>query len=91
MNIENLSFAYEYAISECVNKNKIKILKIESLVWGEIDTKEHLEYVVKKVYPRLLKVEEKEKFDEIEKIIIENLKIKKEDSLQFAFYLSSFS
>ena len=79
LNIENLSFAYEYAISECVNKNKIKILKIDSLVWGEIDTKEHLEYVVKKVYPRLLKVEEKEKFDEIEKIIIENLKIKKED------------
>lgn len=79
LNIENLSFAYEYAISKCVNKNKIKILKIDSLVWGEIDTKEHLEYVVKKVYPRLLKVEEKEKFDEIEKIIIENLKIKKED------------
>lgn len=79
LNIENLSFAYEYAISECVNKNKIKILKIDSLLWGEIDTKEHLEYVVKKVYPKLLKVEEKEKFNEIEKIIIENLKIKKED------------
>lgn len=79
LSIENSSFAYEYAISESVNKNKIKILKIDSLVWGEIDTKEHLEYVVKKVYPRLLKVEEKGKFDEIEKIIIENLKIKKEN------------
>ena len=49
-------YDYENAIFDAAKKRKVGYLKIDNLVWGEIDDKNQLERVEKLVLPRLEKI-----------------------------------
>lgn len=55
-------YDYENAIFDVAQKRKVGYLKIENLVWGEIDDKNHLERIKKFILPQLEKDTE-EKID----------------------------
>ncbi len=46
---------YEYAFSQLAQTHRIKIEKIEDLIWAEIDTEDHLKRVQALIYPKLKK------------------------------------
>ena len=48
-------YDYENAIFDAAEKRKVGYLKIENLVWGEIDDKDHLERIKTIVLPKLEK------------------------------------
>ncbi|EKQ51039.1 MULTISPECIES: phosphocholine cytidylyltransferase family protein [unclassified Clostridium] len=53
-------YDYENAIFDAAKKRKVGYLKIDNLVWGEIDDKHHLERIKKTILPKLEKnIEEK--------------------------------
>lgn len=53
-------YDYENAIFDAASKRKVGYLKIENLIWGEIDDKSHLERIKKIILPKLEKnIEEK--------------------------------
>lgn len=74
LNLDNSEFAYEYAISETTSLFKIAIQRVDGLIWGEINNKNQLEYIEDKIYPRLLKVENEQKIEEIKYIFLEEMK-----------------
>ncbi|WP_291255775.1 sugar phosphate nucleotidyltransferase [Fusobacterium sp.] len=74
LNADNSEFAYEYAISETISLFKIAIQRVDGLIWGEINNKNQLEYIEDKIYPRLLKVENEQKIEEIKYIFLEEMK-----------------
>lgn len=51
-------YDYEDAIFDSAKKRKVGYLKIENLVWGEIDDKNHLERIKKSIIPKLEKISE---------------------------------
>jgi choline kinase len=59
-NKKSKKYDYENAIFDAAKRRKIGYLKIENLIWGEVDDKSHLERVQKFILPRLEKnIEEK--------------------------------
>lgn len=52
-------YDYENAIFDAAKERKVGYLKIENLVWGEVDDKSHLERIIKEILPKLEKTEEK--------------------------------
>lgn len=48
-------YDYEDAIFDAAEKRKVGYLKIENLVWGEVDDKNHLERIKKLIIPKLEK------------------------------------
>lgn len=48
-------YDYENAIFDAAKKRKVGYLKIENLIWGEIDDKNHLERIEKIILPKLEK------------------------------------
>ncbi len=48
-------YDYENAIFDVAQKKEVGYLKIESLIWGEIDDKNHLERIKKFILPKLEK------------------------------------
>jgi choline kinase len=48
-------YDYENAIFDAAQKRKVGYLKIENLVWGEIDDKDHLERIKTIILPKLEK------------------------------------
>lgn len=44
---------YERAIADIANNHSVKVLKIDDLVWCEIDNEEHLERANREIFPRL--------------------------------------
>lgn len=58
-------YDYESAIFDAAQKRKVGYLKIENLIWGEIDDKNHLERIKKIILPKLEKnMEEKINYEE---------------------------
>jgi len=49
-------YDYESAIFDAAQKRKVGYLKIENLVWGEIDDKNHLERIKTIILPKLEKI-----------------------------------
>ena len=74
LNIDNKEFAYEYAISDTTFLFKIAIQRVDSLIWGEVNNQNHLKYIEDKIFPRLLKVENEQKIEEIKYIFLEEMK-----------------
>tara|TARA_B100000700_G_scaffold329508_1_gene451467 strand:+ start:2106 stop:2900 length:795 start_codon:yes stop_codon:yes gene_type:complete len=50
-----LNYHYEECISEICSQNKILYLRINDLVWTEIDNQVHYDRAIKYIYPKLLK------------------------------------
>jgi len=46
---------YEECISDICTKNEIPFLRVEDLVWTEIDDQSHYERALKEILPRLIK------------------------------------
>ena len=54
-NKQTKKYDYENAIFDAAQKRKVGYLKIENLVWGEIDDKDHLERIKTIILPKLEK------------------------------------
>lgn len=57
-NKKSKKYDYENAIFDAAEKRKVGYLKIDNLIWGEIDDKSHLERIEKIVLPKLEKAAE---------------------------------
>jgi choline kinase len=58
LNKKSRKYDYEDAIFDAAQKRRVGYLKIENLVWGEIDDKNHLERIKTIVLPKLEKISE---------------------------------
>ncbi|MBC2850932.1 phosphotransferase [Cetobacterium sp. 8H] len=76
LEVKNPYYSYEYAIADIAKKIPLKVLKINELVWGEVDNKEQYQRILREIYPRIKKNEELEKIQEIKKLLISILDIK---------------
>lgn len=79
LKVTNPNYAYEYSLSDISRKSPIKVLKINEFVWGEVDTREQYNRIIKEIYPRIKKNEESEKIEEIKNLLVSTLDIKKLD------------
>ena len=55
----NPKFGYEYCLAELSEKREIGYLKIDGILWSEIDDENQLERVISIIYPEILKKGEK--------------------------------
>lgn len=76
LKVSNAHYSYEYSFSDICEKIKIKCLKINELVWGEVDNKEKLIIAEKKTFPRIKKNESLKEISEIKKLLVGTLGIK---------------
>lgn len=75
LKVENLEYSYEYSIADVAKQETLKVLKINELVWGEIDNKDQYNKVLKEIYPKIKRNESAEKTQEIKKILTSTLNI----------------
>lgn len=76
LKVENPDYSYEYSIADVAREEKLEILKINDLVWGEIDNQEQYNKVLKEIYPKIKRNEEAEKTQEIKNLLTTILDIK---------------
>lgn len=69
---------YEYMLLDIARNYKIGCLKIDDLVWSEVDKKEDLQKIIKYVYPRMKRKELEVKFNNIKRIVSEALKVEED-------------
>lgn len=74
-NNQNPYMNYEYMMLDISRQYTLGYLKIDSLLWHEIDTPNHLEFVTKKLMPRIIKKEISIKLQNLRPIICEVLKV----------------
>ena len=79
LDVKNKMYAYEYAISDAAKDFYIRTLRIDNLLWGEIDSKDAFDYVNKNLIRRIRKVELDSFFEEVKGLLVQNLKINLED------------
>lgn len=75
---------YEYAVMDIGRECNIGYIKIDDLVWGEIDSIKHYDYFKKSVYNRLLRKEEEIKINNIKDKLVEILFINPEDIIDIS-------
>lgn len=76
LKVENPYYSYEYSIADVAKEKELKVLKINELVWGEIDNQEQYNKVLKEIYPKIKRNEEAEKIQGIKNLLITILDIK---------------
>lgn len=76
---ENPLLNYEYLLLDVSRQYNIGYLKINDLVWAEIDDKPHYDHVLNNVYPRLQRKEAAYREDQLKDLMVEALEINKED------------
>lgn len=69
---------YEYLLLDVARQYNIGHIRINDLVWAEIDTKEHFDHVKNAVYPRLKRKEAEFKKNYIQELVANALSINKE-------------
>lgn len=80
-NNRNPLLNYEYLLLDVSRQYNIGYLKINDLVWSEIDTPEHYENIVHNVLPRLKRKESDYKEDYLKEVISEALQVDKSSVL----------
>ncbi|MFR2840744.1 MAG: phosphotransferase [Zhenhengia sp.] len=78
---QNPYMNYEYMMLDISRQYTLNYLKIDSLLWHEIDTPQHLEYVIHKLLPKIIKKETSLKLQNLRPIICEVLKVS-DDQIQ---------
>ena len=75
---------YEYMILDISRKYSLGYVKIDNLLWHEIDTLEHLEFVKTKLLKRIVKKEESSKLSNLSQIVSEvmNVSLEEIDSIE---------
>lgn len=76
LKVENSHYSYEYSIADIAREKKLKTLKINELVWGEVDNKNQYNKILKEIYPKIKRNEEAERTKEIKNILTSILNIK---------------
>lgn len=70
---------YEYALMDIGRDYKIRYIKLDSLVWTEIDNEEHYNRTVRYIYPKLKRKEQEVKMNLIKKMLCEELHIEESE------------
>ena len=78
-NNKNPYLNYEYALMDIGRECNIGYIKIDDLVWGEIDSIKHYEVFKKSIYNRLLRKEQEIKINSIKDQLVQILDINPED------------
>lgn len=76
LKVENSYYSYEYSIADVAREKKLKTLKINELVWGEVDNENQYNKILKEIYPKIKRNEEAERTKEIKNILTSILNIK---------------
>ncbi|MBU3209290.1 NTP transferase domain-containing protein [Clostridium algidicarnis] len=66
---------YEYSLLDVSRNYDIGYLKIDDIIWGEVDNKEHYEKMTKRIYPRIKRREDKATEANIKASIVKALDI----------------
>lgn len=75
LKVDNLYYSYEYSIADIAREKTLKVLKINELVWGEIDNKNQYDKILKEIYPKIKRNEHIEKIQEIKTLLTNILNI----------------
>lgn len=70
---------YEYMLMDIGRNYNIGYIKIDDLVWAEIDNREHYERVIRNVYPRMKRKEFEIKVENLKNIIVGAIGINRND------------
>ena len=73
---------YEYALMDIGRECNIGYIKIDDLVWGEIDSQKHYEVFTKHIYNRLLRKEQEIKINNIRDHLVDILYVNPEDIIE---------
>lgn len=73
---------YEYAIMDIGRECNIGYIKIDDLVWGEIDSLKHYRDINKIIYNKLLRKEEEIKINNIKERLVEILGVTSDDIVE---------
>ena len=66
---------YEYSLLDVSRNYDIGYLKLDDIIWGEVDNKEHYEKVTKRIYPRIKRRDDQSKEVNIKASIVKALGI----------------
>lgn len=66
---------YEYSLLDVSRNYDIGYLKLDDIIWGEVDNKEHYEKVTKRIYPRIKRRDDQAKEANIKASIVKALDI----------------
>lgn len=75
LNVANPFYSYEYAIGDIGRGENLIGLKLNELIWGEIDNKEQYNKILKEIYPKLKRNESLNKIKEIKELVVSILDI----------------
>lgn len=78
-NNKNPYMNYEYMILDISRKYSLGYVKIDNLLWHEIDTVDHLEFVKTKLLKRIVKKEESSKLSNLSQIVSEVMNVSLEE------------
>lgn len=70
---------YEYSLLDVSRNYDIGYLKLDDIIWGEVDNREQYEKVTKRIYPRLKRRENQAKEANIKASIVEALDIDEDE------------
>ncbi|SUY45670.1 choline kinase [Clostridium putrefaciens] len=70
---------YEYSLLDVSRNYDIGYLKLDDIIWGEVDNREHYEKVTKRIYPRIKRRENQAKEANIKASIVEALDIDEDE------------
>lgn len=70
---------YEYLLLDIARTYDIGYVKLQNVVWAEIDTKQQYEIVKNTVYPRLMRKEAEFKEKQIKQFIVEGLGVQEDE------------
>lgn len=76
---QNPYLHYEYLLLDVARHFNIGYLKIQNLVWAEIDSVKHYEQVLKNVYPVLKRKEAEYREQQLKNYVIDAMKVDAED------------
>lgn len=84
-NNRNQYMNYEYMLENIARLYQVPVLNIDNLIWGEVDTRLHYQYLLQEVYPRIKRREAEYQvttaIKEIQEIFLEGVSI---DEVSFA-------
>lgn len=76
-NNENPLLNYEYLLLDVSRQYNIGFIKINDLVWAEIDDRPHYEHVINNIYPRLQRKEAEYREEQLKELIVDAINVPK--------------
>ncbi|MEG0775125.1 phosphotransferase [Clostridium sp.] len=70
---------YEYLLLDVARSYEIGYIKIDDLVWAEVDNNEHYNRIIRTVYPRLKRKEMEIRIEQIKNDVVDAIKVNYKD------------